>query len=180
MNQTITLIILNIILTSCHTIEKEIYPKPNDNSEISCTENGCNGTYKGPEFVLSNDVAHQFSNAMSMAVGNKLKEVYKNGNYRKVNFSKIKMYTVGMGTGQVEYILTIPFMPVKTKCEAYTSFDHVGGWNHAPALEQRKAALSKALMKGHELDISDLKKTPEGLEEYWIQWKNKDTQADCK
>jgi len=35
-------------------------------------------------------------------------------------------------------------------------------------------------MEGHELNISDLKTTREGLQEYWIQWKNKKTQSDCK
>ena len=35
-------------------------------------------------------------------------------------------------------------------------------------------------MKNHELYISDLKTTPEGLQEHWIQWKNKITQSMCK
>ena len=39
--------------------------------------------------------------------------------------------------------------------------------------------LSKVLIDGHELDISDLKTTPKGLQEYWIQWKNKELQAEC-
>ena len=43
----------------------------------------------------------------------------------------------------------------------------------------RKHQLTKALLPGESLDISKLKKTPEGLQEYWIQWKNKNTQAEC-
>jgi hypothetical protein len=35
-------------------------------------------------------------------------------------------------------------------------------------------------MINHKLDISELKTTPEGLQEYWIQWKNKVTQAMCE
>jgi hypothetical protein len=35
-------------------------------------------------------------------------------------------------------------------------------------------------MENHELNISELKTTPEGLQEYWIQWKNKETQSVCK
>ena len=35
-------------------------------------------------------------------------------------------------------------------------------------------------MKGEQLDISELKQTPEGLQEYWIQWKNKIIQIDCE
>jgi hypothetical protein len=55
----------------------------------------------------------------------------------------------------------------------------VGGWDHAPELEQRKKALKKAVLPGEELVISPLKTTEEGLQEYWIQWKNKDVQAAC-
>ena len=150
------------------------------NNEITCTKNGCSGQYQGPEFIDGSDVAHQFSNKMSRAVGDKLKELYNSNNYSKVDFKNIEMSTKGMGTGNVIYSLKIPFMKVDTKCEAYTSFDHVGGWNHSPALNSRKRQLKEALMPNHKLNISSIKTTPEGLQEYWIQWKNKVTQADCK
>ncbi len=117
---------------------------------------------------------------MSAKVGDKLKELYQNKNYKKVDFNAIEMTTEGMGSGQVIYKLHIPFKSVGTKCEAYTSFDHVGGWNHTPALNRRKTELKDVTMKGHQLDISDLKTTPEGLQEYWIQWKNKTVQASCE
>ena len=152
---------------------------------IVCDENGCNGTYIGPEFdstkpVGKQDVAHQFSNEMCNKVGDKLKELYNSGKYKKVNFSTIEMTTVGMdGTGDVTYYLKIPFIDVSTKCDAYTSFEHSGGWGHTPELEKRKSQLSSALLPGEQLDISNLMKTPEGLQEYWIQWKNKNTQAEC-
>ncbi len=151
-----------------------------DNTKITCTNNGCEGFYHGPEFIDGSDIAHQFSNKMSNAVGDKLKVLYKKGEYSKVGFLDISMTTEGMGSGIVTYKLSIPFITVKEKCEAYTSFDHVGGWNHKPALSRRKKELNKALMKGQSLDISDLKTTPEGLQEYWIQWKNKMVQSDCK
>ncbi len=148
-------------------------------SEIRCADTGCQGTYAGPEFINGSDVAHQFSNKMSHDVGNKLKELYDKGKYVKVDFKNILMTTRGMGSGTVNYELEIPFVSVKNKCDAFTSFDHVGGWNHTPALTARKIQLSGALLKGEELNISDLKKTSEGLQEYWIQWKNKSKQADC-
>ncbi len=148
--------------------------------QINCSENGCEGTYKGPEFVDGADIAHQFSNKMAGRVGDKLKELYDQEHYCKVAFSNISMSTAGMGSGKVVYSLEIPFVEVDEKCQAYTSFDHVGGWNHAPALIRRKAELRALLMKGHSLDISALKTTPEGLQEYWIQWKNKRTQAVCE
>ncbi len=151
-----------------------------DKAEIICSDTNCEGQYYGPEFIDGSDIAHQFSNKMSNAVGVKLKELYKNGKFSKVDFSNIIMTTDGMGSGIVTYKLSIPFIAVKEKCDAYTSFDHVGGWNHTPALSRRKAELSKVLMIGHTLDISDLKTTPEGLQEYWIQWKNKIVQSSCK
>jgi hypothetical protein len=147
---------------------------------ISCDENGCYGRYLGPEFDnLKGDVAHQFSNSISQEVGKKLKQLYGNGQYSKVNFPQISMMTKGMGSGNVEYMVQIPFIRVQSKCESFTSFDHVGGWGHTPDLTKRKNELSSALLPNDQLDISDLKKTTEGLEEYWIQWRNKDLQKNC-
>ncbi len=147
---------------------------------IECSENGCSGTYSGVEFINGEDIAHQFSNKMSNAVGMKLKELYREKKYKKVALSSIKMTTLGMGSGKVIYTLFIPFVTVNSKCEAYTSFDHAGGWNHVPELVRRKNELKNVTLKGHKLDISSLKKTPEGLQEYWIQWKHQETQSDCE
>ena len=152
----------------------------NTRTKLKCTHEGCQGRYKGPEFINGSDVAHQFSNKMSEAVGDALKEQYKDGNYVKVDFEQIKMTTKGMGSGKVTYVVSIPFISVAHKCGAYTSFDHVGGWNHTPALDRRKQELHDVLMKGHQLKISELNTTPEGLQEYWIQWKNKILQSDCQ
>ena len=52
---------------------------------------------------------------------------------------------------------------MKNKCEAYTSFDHVGGWNHKPALSRRKQELKDVTLPHQELYISKLKSTHEGL-----------------
>jgi hypothetical protein len=150
-----------------------------ESSGINCTDEFCSGEYNGPEFIDGADVAHQFSNTMSKAVGDQLKELYQDKTYSKVDFTKIEMTTKGMGSGQVLYKLYIPFQRVLEECEAYTSFDHVGGWNHSPALSARKTQLSKALLPGERLDISELKTTNEGLHEYWIQWKNKEVQSAC-
>ncbi len=136
--------------------------------------------YIGPEFINGSDVAHQLSNKMSGEVGDKLKELYGQGKYSKVDFHNIVMSTEGMGTGRVQYFLSIPFVSVQDKCDAYTSFDHVGGWDHAPELSSRKKQLNKLLLKGEQLEVSKLKVTPESLQEYWIQWKNKLTQSSCE
>lgn len=160
-------------LTSLSSIDQK------QRSKISCNDEGCSGRYKGPEFINGDDVAHQFSNTMARAVGDALKESYREGNYAKVDFDNIQMTTKGMGSGKVTYVLSIPFVKVNAECDAYTSFDHVGGWNHTPALSRRKTELNKNLLDGEELNISKLKTTKEGLQEYWIQWKNKTTQAEC-
>ena len=164
-------ILLSLFCWSCDLFVKK--------AEIICSDIGCSGTYAGPEFVLGSDIAHQFSNKMCHEVGDKLKSLYKERKYSQVDFSKIIMTTDGMGSGNVIYKINIPFSRVDDKCKAYTSFDHVGGWNHEPALSGRKAQLKKALMKGDTLYISPLFRTREGLEEYWIQWRNRETQAEC-
>ncbi len=180
MKYVLTFLMVYLNLVNCNQMNKTQVYNASQETGVICTDTGCKGTYKGPEFVDGDDIAHQFSNTMSGAVGDKLKALYKSGNYRKVDFDKIKMTTIGMGSGEVFYHLSIPFIAVAQKCEAYTSFDHVGGWNHSPALKRRKQELRHVLLAGHELKISDLKKTPEGLQEYWIQWKNKTVQSECQ
>jgi hypothetical protein len=181
MKQLISYLGICLFFIGCSNSNKQMAVHTIDEKTgITCFENSCEGTYEGPEFINGSDIAHQFSNKMSHIVGDKLKEFYTNGNYKKVDFSKIHMTTRGMGSGQVVYKLFIPFISVKEKCDAYTSFDHVGGWNHTPALSQRKLQLSEVLMEGHKLNVSDLKTTSEGLQEYWIQWKNKTIQFSCQ
>lgn len=167
------------ITPSCHDKAQSTSLSSQRDSPIHCTDSFCHGIYIGPEFINRSDVAHQFSNTMSRVVGDKLKELYDEKKYSQVDFERIVMTTKGMGSGHVEYDLKIPFKHVAARCDSYTSFDHVGGWNHPPALRQRKKALQTALLEGEVLDISDLKKTKEGLQEYWIQWRNKDKQRDC-
>lgn len=164
-------IIIVISSISCNNSKSEDY--------IICNDDSCYGSYIGPEFNLGSDIAHQFSNTMCKKVGDKLKNLYTKGLYSKVDFSKIKMSTKGMGSGKVIYNLSIPFLRVHEKCMAFTSFDHVGGWNHMPELEGRKKSLNSALMNGDTLFISKLNSTTEGLKEYWIQWRNKKIQNEC-
>jgi len=146
---------------------------------LNCNDSVCSGTYVGPEFIEGRDVAHQFSNKMCDTVGKILKLLYKKKLYAQVNFDSIVMSTKGMGSGQVNYYLKIPFTRVNDSCSAYTSFDHCGGWRHTPALEMRKKELNTIVLPGEKLVISSLKRTKEGLLEYWIQWKNKDVQKNC-
>lgn len=157
-------------------IMEQTYP-----GNFSINENGFSGTYSGPEFDNTGDVAHQFSNTASNAIGKKLKELYKSGVYKKVDMDNIVMSTKGMGSGNVVYKLTIPFVSVKNKCDAYTSFDHRGGWGHGGDDKKNDviSELGNEPVDGTNLDISREYKTPEGLVEYWVQWKNKNDQSDC-
>lgn len=177
-NRLVTALIFAVAFLCCKFKQPKL-EVDSETTRIHCSDEQCFGTYRGPEFVNGSDIAHQHSNIISKVVGDKLKSLFDDGKYSKVDFVNIKMSTEGMGTGNVEYELTIPFLRVDNKCDAYTSFDHVGGWNHKPALERRKRELQKALIKGDSLFISNLKVTKEGLEEYWIQWKNKLKQSEC-
>jgi len=172
------IIIFKIGLVACKEpkIKKEHLSKE---QIIVCNTEFCKGAYFGPEFITGSDIAHQHSNKMSTAVGDKLNELYDNKLYSKVDFENIEMTTKGMGSGTVTFDLKIPFIRVESKCNAYTSFDHVGGWNHVPELNNRKKQLATVLLKNDLLNISNLKTTAEGLQEYWIQWRNKDKQSDC-
>ena len=123
MKNIIYLLFITLFFVSCNPKIKDSETKV----KIECTEHSCVGSYSGAEFINNSDVAHQFSNRMSEVVGDKLKQLYETGNYSKVDFSNIIMTTKGMGSGKVVYELTIPFKTVKDKCQAFTSFDHVGG-----------------------------------------------------
>lgn len=148
---------------------------------FKCSADLCKGSYQGPEFNHHGDIAHQFSNTVADRVGRYLKELYNAGHYSKVDFARVKMETLGMDNkGEVLYRLEIPLIRVQSPCEAFTSFDHVGGWGHAPELAKRKRELASALLIGDQLQVSTLMKTPEGLEEYWIQWRNRIVQAQCQ
>lgn len=153
-----------------------------------CTDSACSGMYRGVEFVSERyidrlklngtDVAHQYSNKMCEYVGNKLKQLYRDSLYSKVDLAKIRISTEGMkGDGSyVEYKVYIPFKRVP-KSQAMTAFDHCGGWGHKPELEKRKRDLllsPNKIVKNRRLWISRLYKTKEGLEEYWIQWQHTD------
>ena len=160
-----------------------------------CSNTGCKGTYTGPEFETGNDIAHDYSNVITKAVAAKLKELYKSGDYVKVNFDGIKLSTKGMGTGNVVYEVEMPFESVNNKCDARTGFAHVGGWGHPGAgVNKRKDELFNDSTKDstgksvrtnpvvgtiNDMESSKKTSTPEGLIEYWIQWKHSSLQSDC-
>lgn len=151
-----------------------------------CTDSACSGMYRGVEFVSERyidrldlngtDVAHQYSNKMCEYVGKKLKQLYRDSLYSKVDFNHIRISTEGMNgdSNYVEYKIYIPFKRVP-KNQAMTAFDHSGGWGHKPELKKRKHDLLSSpskIVKNKRLWVSRLFRTKEGLEEYWIQWQH--------
>ena len=156
-----------------------------------CSSSGCKGKYTGPEFNDAknhSDIAHQYSNVITKAVAAQLKKLYLAGEYSKVDFGKIKMETTGKGSGNVVFTVDIPFERVNNKCDAMTGFGHSGSWSGIPELTKRKSELigykapgkTENMILGDKLYISPITTTPEGLKEYWIQWKHRDYQSDCE
>ena len=157
--------------------------KPEKDLVMVCTDSFCKVNYSGPEFTIHKgeiiDTAHRMSNLISGEVGKKLKNLYNKKKYAKVDLKKIRMTSIDMDKlGSVKLEIFIPFKRVKNPCEASTGFDHSGGWGHDPEIEDRKKDLS-GIAVCEELEISPLIKTPENFQEYWIQWKHKDFQANC-
>ena len=157
--------------------------KPEKDLVMVCTDSFCKVNYSGPEFTIHKgeiiDTAHRMSNLISGEVGKKLKSLYNKKKYAKVDLKKIRMTSIDMDKlGSVKLEIFIPFKRVKNPCEASTGFDHSGGWGHNPEIKDRKKDLS-GIAVCEELEISPLIKTPENFQEYWIQWKHKDFQANC-
>jgi len=169
----IILLFLIITLSACSNDEPC--------STITCNEFGCIGTYTGPEFDYSKpkgkkDIAHQFSNKIADRVGNELKQLYRQNKFSKVDLENISMSTQDMnGAGNVIYKIHIPFVQVTDSCDAFTAFDHRGGWNHI--IKER--GVRKEFVNKKDVQLIE-KKTKEGLQEFWIQFKHKDYQSRCK
>ena len=157
--------------------------KPEKDLVMVCTDSFCKVNYSGPEFTIHKgeiiDTAHRMSNLISGEVGKKLKSLFNKKKYAKVDLKKIRMTSIDMDNlGSVKLEIFIPLKRVKNPCEARTGFDHSGGWDHDPEIEKRKKKLS-GIAVCEQLEISPLIKTPENFQEYWIQWKHKDFQANC-
>ena len=180
----------SLLLFSCTgTIEQKVTTanksdvKPEKDLVLVCNDSFCKVNYYGPEFTIHKgeiiDTAHRMSNLISGEVGKKLKSLFDKKKYTRVDLKKIRMTSIDMDNlGSVKLEIFIPFKHVKNPCEASTGFDHSGGWDHNPEIELRKQKLS-GIALCEELEISPLIKTPENFQEYWIQWKHKDFQANC-
>jgi hypothetical protein len=76
----------------------------------------------------------------------------------------------------------MPFKRV-AKCDAFTGIEHCGSWNYQPIifLNKRFKELREGLSERCSVGNSAYQfyKNEEGFQEYWIQFKHKDYQADC-
>ena len=143
---------------------------------------GFNGSFKGPEFDERGDVAHQFSNAIANEVGQFLKTSFLKKTYLKIDLAAIKISTKGLDQeDSVEYTVKMPFKRVE-RCAAFTGVEHCGSWNYEPKLFLNKRyknqidLLKKISIGNMEFEFYE---TPEGFQEYWIQFHHKDYQANC-
>ena len=187
LNKLSTIAFSTLLLFSCTDNKedkiKKQYREIKKDLIIVCTDSFCSVNYSGPEFTIHKgeiiDTAHRMSNLISGEVGKKLKSLFDKKKYTKVDLKKIRMTSIDMNNlGSVKLEIFIPFKRVKNPCEARTGFDHSGGWDHDPEIELRKQQLS-GIAVCEELEISSLIKTPENFQEYWIQWKHKEFQANC-
>ena len=187
LNKLSTIAFSTLLLFSCTDNKEDKIKKQNREIKkdliIVCTDSFCSLNYSGPEFTIQKgeiiDTAHHMSNLISGEVEKKLKSLFDKKKYAKVDLKNIRMTSIDMDNlGSVKLEIFIPFKRVKNPCEASTSFDHSGGWDHDPEIEERKKKLL-GIAVCEELEISPLIRTPENFQEYWIQWKHKEFQANC-
>ncbi|MFK8036958.1 MAG: hypothetical protein AB8B74_01610 [Crocinitomicaceae bacterium] len=172
---TIYFSLLLVSVSGCQSNGKSKTKVQKRANTINCTIKGCSGVYSGPEFVNDEDVAHQFSNQMANQVGKALKAWYQKSEFIKVDLENIKMTTKDMDNkGEVIYTLNIPFVRVLDSCLATTAFDHRGGWGHKIS----EKSVKRSFMNKKQLDYKE-HTTPEGLQEFWIQWQHQDWQKGC-
>ena len=163
------------------TTESKSNKKPILTSSIS--DKGFLGKYVGVEFEGKVDVAHQFSNKATDIIGKHLKKSYEKGEYLKVDFKNTKITTSGLDLkGNVAFAIEMPFVKVD-KCEAFTGIEHVGTWVNQNN-EKLDARLSEKLQNLTTLSVGEADKayfhTEQGYKEYWIQFKHKNYQSNCK
>jgi hypothetical protein len=144
-------------------------------------------SYEGPEFLNNRDTAHLLSNLVANELGNHLKIEFKKKNYLIVDFKNTKIQTKGNPQFRspseeiVKYTIVMPLLKVKNACDAFTGIEHRGTWarNDIETGFPEWIQKLKSQIAVGEIE-SQLYSTPEGFKEYWVQFKHKNYQADCK
>ena len=153
--------------------------------------------YTGPEFYgVDDDPAHALANTVAAKVGEQLKSLYDAGIYVQVNLNKITYETTPIKCNKekwpdttdeskcINFKISVPFVKVEDKCQAFTSIEHGGSWggNEAEAnTTTNKSKAEKINLDGDEFDVSKkIIDNNKKVTEYWFQWRNKGKQeADC-
>ena len=159
------------------------------------SETGMKFEYTGPEFYGGDGTVHALANTVASKVGEQLRALYAAGTYVRVNLNKITYKTKTIECDEVKwpdpdesicinFKISVPFVKVEDKCQAFTSIEHGGSWggNNADANTTiNKSKVEKINLDGDEFDTSEIIKDENGkVTEYWFQWRNKGKQeADC-
>lgn len=182
-----------LLFTNCTlaTSKKETIPvrETINKTKVSCKiENDkLLASYEGPEFLNDRDTAHLLSNLVANELGNHLKKEYSKKNYLKVDFKNTKIQTKGNPQFRnpseeiVKYTIEMPLIKVKNACDAFTGIEHRGTWarNDIETGFPEWIQKLKSQIAVGEIE-SQLYSTPEGFKEYWVQFKHKNYQIDCK
>ena len=163
--------------------------KTNYKTKVSCKiENDkLLASYEGPEFLNDRDTAHLLSNLVASELGAHLKKEFNKKNYLKVDFKNTKIQTKGNPQFRypseeiVTYSIEMPLLKVKNACDAFTGIEHRGTWvrNDIESGFQDWILKLKSQIAVGDIE-SQLFKTPEGFKEYWVQFKHKSFQGNCK
>ena len=144
-------------------------------------------SYEGPEFLNDRDTAHLLSNLVAHELGAHLKKEFNKKNYLKVDFKNTKIQTKGNPQFRypseeiVKYTIEMPLLKVKNSCDAFTGIEHRGTW----ARNDIESGFQEWILKlKSQIAIgvveSEFFKTPEGFKEYWVLFKHKGYQGNCK
>lgn len=133
--------------------------------------------YQGPDFYAGDDVAHQLSNYVADTLGKYLKEQFKTGKFKKIDFEKTVISIQSIGQDSSAYSIKMPMVKVD-ESQAMTCIDHRGSWvNNVQQIEFDLREFLAALKEQGYFGIEKKRfETESGLYEYWIQFKHPDLQ----
>lgn len=180
--------VLTFIIVSCTykskekaIIKKERIAASQSTYYVKITSKNFYASYKGPDFVNGDDIAHQLSNFVADTLGKYLKSEFKKGKFKKLDFEKTIINTVKNHPDSVFYNLNMPFQNVSS-CDAYTCIDHRGSWvnNKRKTDNDLKEFVLSIQTSPNQKEEIKLFQTDIGLYEYWVQFRCTELQGNCK
>lgn len=167
--------------------QKVVHKKHQTKVSINITETELSASYYGPEFLDGIDTAHRLSNLVATELGKHLKSEFTKGNYLKVDFKNTIIKTEGNpvfvypSENYVNYQIKMPFIKVKNSCDAFTGVEHRGTWAKNDIQSEFPYWINnlKAQIAVGNPEYMFFQ-TPEGFMEYWVQFRHKNFQGNCK